>query len=334
MNRRAALILFGLGLAVFGASFAPDRAVTGGQKAQAGAAVFPGLPARLAEASEIEITAKGETLPIQLVDGQWVLPGKDGFRALNSRVHALLTGLAELRLAEPRTSDLAFYARLGVDDPARPESSATLIRVLDARGAPLAALILGHSRTRMQESAGSASADSLYIRRPEEATSWLANGALDVSADAATWIDRAVLDIASGVIAKATIQHGEETITLAMRDGKLALTAPADHPKLDDLKIQEIGVALQGLTLEDVRRTPADPGTITGSAEFTLTNGLVLGFSTYHDGNDTWTEITASGPDSAALARKLAGWQFKLGHWKDEMLAPTLAQLLAPAPKP
>ena len=88
-----------------------------------------------------------------------------------TKLRGLLTGLTELRLAEPRTSDPAEYARLGLEDPTKDtKGTANLLRVLDGDGKPIVALIVGHRRTRTQGDVP----EEVYVRRPDEAQCWLA----------------------------------------------------------------------------------------------------------------------------------------------------------------
>jgi hypothetical protein len=89
-----------------------------------------------------------------------------------SRLRGLLAGLTELRLTEQRTSDPAMFGRLGVDDPNSATSTANLLRVLDASQKPVLSVIVGHRRVRSQANAP----EEVYVRRPDENRSWLAEG--------------------------------------------------------------------------------------------------------------------------------------------------------------
>ena len=68
-------------------------------------------------------------------DGErWLLPDRNNYPIREAKLRELLTGLSELRLMEPRGSDSANLARLGVDDPQTPGSTASHLRLLDAQG--------------------------------------------------------------------------------------------------------------------------------------------------------------------------------------------------------
>ena len=156
-----------------------------------------------------------------------------------AKLRGLLTGLTELRLAEPRTTDPAQFGRLGVDDPNGAASTADLLRVLDGAGKPILAVIVGHRRVRSQANVP----DEVYVRRPDDNQSWLAEGSLQADADPALWLDRDVMNIGHDRIASVVV--GDEALVFGRADGKFALTEPADHPKLEDYKVDDVARALE-----------------------------------------------------------------------------------------
>src|SRR5665213_3035371 len=72
-----------------------------------GKLMFPDLTAKLKDARRIEITSKGNTTAIELKNGVWGVADRGGYPVLETKLRGLLTGLTELRLAEPRTTDPA-----------------------------------------------------------------------------------------------------------------------------------------------------------------------------------------------------------------------------------
>ena len=100
---------------------------------------FPGLAERLAGATRIELRRAGTTMTLARRDPEtWTLPEKDDYPVRSERIRELLVGLTELRLVERRTASPELFARLGVDDPEDKDSTAILVRVLDAAGVPIA----------------------------------------------------------------------------------------------------------------------------------------------------------------------------------------------------
>ena len=301
-----------------------------------GALAFPGLTDRLQNAARVEITHAGKTLAIANAKGVWGLPDRASYPVQPMKLRELLTGLTELRLVEPRTSDPEQYARLGVEDPTAASTSADLVRVLDPSGASIAALIVGHRRVRTTGDAN----ETVYVRRPNEPQSWLAEGRLAPEADAQSWIERDIANVAPAQIASATVQRDGPALVFGRVDGKPALQQPADHPKLDDYKVAEVFGAFETLTLTDVKPASEPPGTKIGTASFTTTDGAVIDVTGFSNGTDFWAQFAAHGDTpagkaaAATLEARVNGWTYQVAGWKEKALLPTMYDLKAEPPPP
>lgn len=298
-----------------------------------GTLMFPGLTPKLADAAKLEITHQGKQTVIEKrQDGGWGVASMHDYPIQENKLRAMLTALTELRLVEPRTRDPAEYGRLGVGDPNSASSSADLLRVLDRSGKPILALIVGHRRVRGQGNVP----EEVYVRRPGEAQSWLAEGALQADPDPAGWLNRDIMNINHDRIASVSV--GDGALTFGKVDGKFTLTQPADHPKLEEYKVDNVARALEGLTFTEVKADT--PGTEAGHAVFTTTDGLAINVTVFHASphadNDVWARFTASGKNAEAekLNARLAGWSYQIGSWKEKSLVPTIDDLKAEAPTP
>jgi hypothetical protein len=332
-----AVVVLGLGL-YLGTADQEQRADISAEQA-----AFPGLAPRLSGAADITVSQDGKTVHLVREGDTWTLPDKGGYRAKDTSVHELLASLAELKLAEPRTSDPAEYARLGVADPPKDakaapkdgEAGAILVRVKDSGGTTLADLLVGHPRL-----AAHGATDGVYVRRPGEARAWLADGPMKADADTAQWLDAAIADIPAEKIQAVTVTRDGQTLAFARKDKALAMTAPADHPPLEQFKLDDIGRAFQALELDDVRPAPA-PGKPEGQSVFTTSDGMTITATVSKDGENVWAEFAIAGDPKAtandkaaadALAAKLKGWAYRIGTWKEAAFVPTLDGLKAPPP--
>jgi Domain of unknown function (DUF4340) len=337
MTPRSLLILIVLAVVAlgggwyFGAGTVPAEQKT----VDAGTLMFPGLAPKLAKATKIEVVFQGKTTVIELKDGVWGIADRGGYPVQDSKLHAMLTALTELRLIEPRTSDPAAFSRLGVEDPSKPEANSNLLRVLDADGKPIVAVITGHRRTRTQGRLE----QEVYVRRPDENQSWLAQGALEVDHDPNQWLNRDVSNIAHTRIASVTATRGDSKLVFTRDGDKLVLSEPKDHPKLEDFKLEDISRAFEALTFQEVRPASQPIGTAEGTSVFTTTDGLTLTATVFKADKDIWVALTASGDEKAkaeadALNKKLNGWLYQLGAWKETALVPTMDDLKAAEPPP
>ena len=255
------------------------------------------------------------------------------------KLRELLTGLTELRLTEPRTADPALLERLGLGDPASATSTATLVRVLDGGGQVLAELIIGHRRVRAQANLP----ETVYVRRPGDTQSWLAEGRVPVDGEAQLWLDRDIANIESGRVASVTVHRGDTVLEFARDGGKPALKLPAEHPKLDEYRVEDVFRGLENLTLIDVKPAAAAPGERIGTATITLTDGTAVEVTVFAaakpDAKDAadkaiWTRYAVRGNSEEAkrLAARLQGWAYEVGSWKEKSFVPTLDDLKAEAP--
>lgn len=314
----------------FGTATTPDEQTTVAR----GALMFPGLTPKLPQVARIEITHQGKQTVIEKrADGGWGVASMHDYPVQEAKLRGMLTALTELRLAEPRTSDPSEFSRLGVDDPNGASSTADLLRLVDAAGKPIVALIAGHRRVRSQANVP----DEIYVRRPGEDQSWLAEGDLQVDADASLWLDRNVMNIGHERIASVSV--GDQALVFGrQKGGKLELTQPADHPKLEDYKVDDVARALELLTFQEVKANADAPGTETGHAVFTTDDGLAVTVTVLHADKDVWARFAASGSsdkakaEAAALNGRLAGWTYQIGSWKEKSLVPTMDDLKAAEP--
>lgn len=330
MTRRA-LLLLGLGAATsLGAAwlFAPEEGETRAGFAP-GALAFPGLAPRLSDAARVEIR-RGEAAVNLLRAGEdWALAEMHAHRARPGRVRELLAGLTELRLAEERTADPARLDRLGLDD-----ASAVRLRVLDAGGAALAELLLGRRRVRTQGSmAGGGVPETIYVRRPGEARSWLAEGRLAAEPDPQLWVDRDVANIAPARLRRVEVARAGEPPLVLSRDPSgqelLRVELPADAPAADRTALDEVGRAFEMLTFSEVLPAADAPGEALGEARFLLDTGAAVTARARKDGERVWLLLAAEGDAEAALWNaRWRGWAYQVGAWKEPAVVPRLADLL------
>ncbi|HYZ24866.1 MAG TPA: DUF4340 domain-containing protein [Rhodopila sp.] len=334
----------------FGTRTEPNEQTT---EASAGKPAFPDLASKLKDIAKIEIThqdthtviekrpqgspggssggSPGGTQP----GGGWGVAAMHDYPVQETKLRGLLTGLTELRLSETRTSNPAEFARLGVDDPAGKNAAGNLVQVMDAAGKPIAELIVGHRKVRAQGDLP----DQVYVRRPGEDQSWLADGNLQVDADPAQWLDRSIMNIGHDRIASVVV--GDKALVFGLLASRFALIEPADHPKLEDYKVEDVARALEMLSFQQVRADADAPkdAAEAGHAVFTTNDGLAVTATVLHAGKDVWARFSATGSDKTkaeadALNGRLGGWVYEIGSWKEKSLVPTLDDLKAPEPAP
>jgi hypothetical protein len=335
MRARFAGLLVALGVVALAGGWYFGTATTQSEQTQVAGKklMFPDLTPKLQGAAKIEITHQGKQTVIEKrPDSGWGVASMHDYPVQEVKLRGMLTGLTELRLAEPRTSDPAQFSRLGVDDPNGPTSTADLLRVVDGAGTPILALIVGHRRVRSQANVP----EEVYVRRPDENQSWLAEGSLQVDADSASWLDRNVMNIGHDQLASVVVNG--EALVFGRSAGKFALTEPAEHPKLEDYKVDDVARALELLTFQEVRADKDAPGVEAAHAVFTTNDGLAVTVTVFHADKDVWVRFAAAGTSDKVKAEadklnaRVAGWSYQIGSWKEKSLVPTIDDLKAEEP--
>lgn len=337
MRTRTALVLVVLAT---GVAVAAMRLGGGGEITQLpqGAAMFPGLAAALPAAARVEITHLGTQLVLTRGADGWTIPAHGGYPVDGASMRTLLGQLAALRLMEPRTADAGQFGRLGLEPVTSPDAAGTLIRVLDAGGKTLASVILGHDVPKPE---GQGADEDMYVRRPEAGPSWLAHPMVEASADWHDWARQTLLDVRADDVTHIMSQRGDApAIEVARQDGKLVLTAPAEHPPLDQFKIDDMGRALSSLEMLDVRPAADLHGTKLGKTAMTTEQGMTVTADVAQDGSAIWLTLSAHGDGTAAdaattIQSHLSGWAFQVQPWKEAALVPRMSDLAAyEAPTP
>lgn len=319
----------------FGTRTQPGEQTT----ATARSLMFPDLAPKLRDLARIEIIHQGKPTVIQKrPDGDWGVASLHDYPVQEAKLRGMLTGLTELRLTEPRTTDPAAFSRLGVDDPNGAGSTGDLLRLVDNRGNVILAVIAGHRRVRSQANVP----EEVYVRRPDENRSWLAEGSLQVDADASLWLDRNVMNIGHDRIASVLVNRqgtaDEPAMQFGRKDRKFVVTQPAEHPGLEDYKVEDVARALELLTFQEVKADADAPGVEAGHSVFTTDDGLAVTARVLHADKDVWVRFAVVGSSEKVKAEaerlngRVAGWSYQIGSWKEKSLVPTIDDLKAEAP--
>lgn len=327
------------GVAIWLALSGPATAVD----ANSGKPVFADLDQQIGKVAAIKISGtKGKvTIERQGVGKaeRWIVAEKSGYPADAQKVRQTLLGFAELKFVEAKTREPASYARLDVEDPGKKGGRARLVELDDPSGKAVARLIVGKRRPDIL----GAGADGLYIRRPGEAQSWLAQGTVDLPDQMTDWLDKKVAAIPAARIEKVVLSHDDGSVLVIQRDKAGAKFAVADAPantkfKSDDLIAEPAGV-LDGLELTDVRKAADMPFPEKGVAKaaWTTFDGLTVTGTAFEKDGTGWLKLHAEGSDeksrkeAAALDAKFAPWVFGVYPYKTHAMMTKLADLVEPA---
>ncbi|HEY1246239.1 MAG TPA: DUF4340 domain-containing protein [Hyphomicrobiaceae bacterium] len=159
-------------------------------------------------------------------DGRWSLKSRGGYPVDIAKVRALLVGLGQAELVEPKTSKADRYAALELEDPAQKGAKSHLVRLMGADGKAISEVVLGKRRFAGY---GTNQPGGTYVRRPGDPQTWLANVELDAPVAAKDWVKTAVLSLDSGKINRVSIEiPGEQPLRI-----ERPVPAPAKDARQD-----------------------------------------------------------------------------------------------------
>ncbi len=326
-----AVVALGAALLLSGRS---DQASGGKQGASVGAPLVPGLDGAINDIASVTLIGAEQTLTLARDDDGWSVREKDGYAAEVSRVRELLLALADAQLLEEKTSNPENYAALGLEAP-------TTI-ALAGDGFDERRVSIGNDARR-----GSAT----YVRRGDEAATWLVSGSNSAQADPVSWVDPIIINVRGERIQSVSIAHedGEQlSIEKATRDetGYMVKDIPAGKELRYESIANAIGTSLANLRLEDVRAADSEESPLAGDGEpltrvrYLTFDGLVLEASTFAQGETRWVTFEASADEAQAERFAPPGDDGETGAspgdedapvTEEQDQAPTLAEVQAEA---
>lgn len=307
-----------------------------------GQALLPGLMDRVNDIDRVVISGHGGTVAtLGKGDGQWRVEELDGYPADWSRLQALLSDLAQMKIVEAKTANPEYYPRLGVEDVTAEGASGTRIDFSAADSDW--AVIAGHEASLQY---------GQYLRIADQPQSVLVDRILDLSQETVDWADAEILDVGSGLVAEVSILHpdGERVriSKVSADDANFTLrTLPEGREVQSDWKVNSLANAYAGLRMEAVRRDPGTGDQSPVEIKVVLFSGERLKVQVFDQDDARWirvvhdsgpnpaapeadSEATAEPPAAVADAQRLEGWIFKVPDSRLETMAPRLESLLKP----
>jgi hypothetical protein len=326
--RRVSLLLIVAVLVVASALYLSSRPNVAASSA-AGAPVFAGLKPVVNDVTEVRISkGDGTRATLRKRAADWIVVERD-YTADGGRVRKLLLDLSNLEVVEEKTSEPANYAQLGVEDV----TSAT------AGGAKLEAVT--PSKTFALIVGKPSGTKSGYVRTVGEKRSLLAAPQLSLDSDPKRWIERAIVDIPQDRIRQVAVKPAAGPAYTVTREKKeqtdfTVAAVPKGRELSSPSAANPLAATLTALTLDDVRRPPADAAP--EQANYETFDGLHLVVTGRKDGDRRFLAVTPSSTakesaqEAQTLEARLKGWEFEIPGYKYDAIFRPLEELLAAKP--
>lgn len=263
-----------------------------------GELLFVGLREDINALEKVTITGPGGEVVASLtpVGDRWEVaersyPGDAG------RLRQLLLSLAEAQKIEAKTANAEYYSRLGVEDVSTENAGGVLVEM--QTNTNRYAIIVGDQ----------VQGEYRYVRRPDEAGSWLIDRSPEVPRRTSDWLDPGITDIDPASVHTVRIEHPDGQVI------NLAKASPADTdftvfeiPQGEELLYagvaNAIGAVLDNLSLDDVALDPLNSNQPTVTTTFKTFDGRIVEINAIQIDDQPWIQVAAS--YDGALAAQFA----------------------------
>lgn len=295
---------------------------------------LPELAPVVNDLEQLRITANGGDDVVNLQRGKdgWVVREFHDYPADWSVLRPLLANLSKAEVLEEKTSNPAYYDRLGVEDPLGEESTSKLIAFPGNVNLP--AVIVGDSAQGRE---------GQYLRLQNQAGSVLVDRPIDLPVDSAGWLRREIVDIPQAEVVSVQISHADGEVVDIHRNSTDVTdftleNIPEGRRTRSAWTINQLASVLSGLELDAV--APVDDVGWEGAIALRVVSadGLQVDARLAETEEHRWIRLEARGADEAAEAasgiqadinRRVEGWAYQIPLYKYDAVNKRMEDLLA-----
>ena len=302
--------------------------LVGSQEEKEAQLLFPELTIETLNAvRQIEIVQRGNP-PINMYlasDEVWRVAEHYDHPADTAMIREMLTALNSAEKIERKTSQPEYYAMLGVGDPTAEEVGEEEEDENDGRNESklftfktpdeTRRLIIGKSSDQVK--------NGHYVRKPEEAESWLISARLPLRTRASGWLDRQVVDIEPDSLSTITITPAGDSEPFTIARGGHGLFELVGLEKQSEMKnpfgFRGVASVTERLRFRGV--FPREGETAVQlpdqhiTAVFQTTDGLAVTIRAYKASEHTmYFQLEADGDNEQAreLRQRLPKWTYEI----------------------
>ncbi len=299
--------------------------------------LLPDLIDQLNDIAEIQINSSQHTSHLMLDDGDWLLSEFENYPARSDLVSNFLVGLAQLRLIEPKTNDPSKFDALDLAGPDVDNSSTLQVSLLTKDGQNLVNLFIGKRRQSLQNILKS----ELYLRKPSENQTWLAQSALSIPSNSIDWLDTEIINLDERIDQVSIQPHGKLPYMLAREPADVEnfylVDLPENHKIRYRFRLNDIGEFFRRLKFEDVKQYAKE---VTGATIIARTSdGLEISAKFGQGELSYFAQFSAVATDDATsvtkneareLNRQWSGWLYRVSDVRREIANLTFDDLIEP----
>jgi len=327
-RRKSAMVLLGLavGLWLLLGITSLTNGPTGNTHTQMGAAVLDGFSQTRSDAQKIKFTLADESYTLARTAAGWTLEETGGYPIRPDRLAELAGGLETLSYDEKRTDDPYKHERIGLGNPAE-DGNGALIEVFGENADLMHSLIIGRKN------------DTIYVRDPEQAQTYRAEGTLPPFYNRRAWLDLDIIQIDPSAIRSVRITDtANQSLYLRRDEGNGARSFRPAPPHQDDRLISRLAASSTALAI--TRLTPVD---VKPASDLTTQpiarhisetfDGLEVDLRAYREPYGLWVTLRAieageGARRAAAINQKAEGWAFRITDYDFQDFSPAVTSIV------
>lgn len=184
--------------------------------------LVPGLKDEVNAITKLSVIGAGNAplVVLERKDAGWVVANRDGYPADSGKLREFVLKLADATVLEPKTANPDRYPAIGVEDVGAAGAKGVRVEI-DGPKTPVR-LIVGTFN---------GAGGGTFVRRADEAQSFLASGTLTPEKNPTEWLSRDLADVPAAQIAEVTIDKAGKTLRVFKDDAAEENFRIADLPK-------------------------------------------------------------------------------------------------------
>ncbi|HUD43415.1 MAG TPA: DUF4340 domain-containing protein [Dokdonella sp.] len=261
--------------------------------------LVPGLKDEVNAISKLSLIGAGNAplVVLERKDAGWVVANRDGYPADSGKLREFVLKLADATVLEPKTASQDRYPAIGVEDVAAADAKGVRVEI-DGPKTPVR-LIVG--------TFNGAGGGGTFVRRADEAQSFLASGTLTPEKNPTEWLSRDLVDVPAAQIAEVTIEKAGKTLRVFKQDAAEENFRIADLPKGREASspaaANPLASGLAGLRIDGAR--PASAAAAPASAvkaRYAAFDGRVVEVTAWQADGKHYAQFAASLDEARADA--------------------------------
>ena len=252
--------------------------------------LIAGMDAWVNDVSRVRIVRAGNQ-PVATMsrgDHGWVVEEAGSYAADWTKLKALLAALAQARIIEQKTSNPAYFDRLGLKDVADDSSTAVLIEI--GQGEHQANVLVGHVAQNRE---------GQYVRLPDDSQALLVDKTMPVPAETRDWLQRDIVDLAESEVVEVDITHPDGEQVSARKasadDQDFTLQGVPEGSEIQSSwSVNALGGSFSGLVLDEVTAESNIDWSQATHIRLLTADGIDIGADVAESGGKPWIRLVAS----------------------------------------